>query len=501
MMKKLIAFLLVFTLIIPAGSATAFAGGDEANYLDSPVQADTNITQAPIEIDNPFQDVPYDSLYKWAVLWARAAGVTDGISRTKFGPGNTCTRGQVVTFLWRAAGCPEPETLDCQFTDVVDTDYYYKAVLWAVEMGITDGINKAKTLFGPERTCTEAQILTFIWRYRGKPEAHKAGSPFEFFSTELYYKPALEWGWYMGLVDESLLVESPCPRSHVVQYLYGMEGWPLVHELRPEDGIKCVVVNTIDDLLKNAGDNTIIYLAPGDYDLGRWADAKADYMWQQQEKYPKVTLEDTGDKFYEVQIRGCKGLTLRHVGHANIDITMNRSQSHVLLFADCQDLTLNNFSVTSRAQTPSNGAVLRFEECKNIWMDYMTLSGKLLFGITAELCQTLHMDRSVIGGCDLGILGFVNCKDFNFDQLNANGNQGYCLITSIASDIRFEDSYFMGNQWYTEDDNYIMLQDMLAESSFLDCCFDQDALDSLEAYSKTNRKISLSNCQAVYMGL
>ncbi len=110
-----------------------------------------------------FIDVPAGAYYADAVAWATKTGVTAGVGDDKFAPDASCTRAQLVTFLWRAAGRPEPETTVSPFTDVQDPNsYYYKAVLWAVANGVTAGTSN--TTFSPNETCTRAQGVTFLYR-------------------------------------------------------------------------------------------------------------------------------------------------------------------------------------------------------------------------------------------------------------------------------------------------------------------------------------------------
>lgn len=116
-------------------------------------------------------DYFYDS-----VLWAVDREITDGVKKGVFAANNNCTRGQIVTLLWRAVGSPAPKDTVNPFTDVPDGQYYYDAVLWAAENGITTGT--ATTRFSPNATCTRAQIVTFLWRYLGEPEAQEQTSPF-----------------------------------------------------------------------------------------------------------------------------------------------------------------------------------------------------------------------------------------------------------------------------------------------------------------------------------
>jgi len=160
----------------------------------------------------PFSDVKADDYFAQAVGWARENGITSGTSDTTFSPDMTCTRSQVVTFLWRAAGCPEPTTANNPFNDVKTDDWYYKAVLWAVEQNITQGTSK--TTFTPGRECSTAEILTFLFRSVG------AGS-------NGYYEEAAEWAESLDLVFITGLTVDPtvpCPRKAIVSFLYGIYG-------------------------------------------------------------------------------------------------------------------------------------------------------------------------------------------------------------------------------------------------------------------------------------
>ena len=120
----------------------------------------------PEDTTNPFKDVKPGSYYYDAVLWAVEKGITNGKDKTHFAPSSVCTREQVVTFLWRAYDCPEPETTTNPFQDVKSTSYAYKAILWAVEKQITNGTSKTK--FSPAKECNRAQIVTFLYRAETK---------------------------------------------------------------------------------------------------------------------------------------------------------------------------------------------------------------------------------------------------------------------------------------------------------------------------------------------
>jgi uncharacterized repeat protein (TIGR02543 family) len=174
-----------------------------------------------------FQDVDENAYYAEAVAWAVANGITNGTSDTSFEPDGSCTRAQVVTFLWRYAGKPEPTTTESPFTDVEEGSYYYKAVLWAYENGITKGTSD--TTFSPDDTCTRAQVVTFLWRYEQEPEAVQAET-FTDVAADAYYAKAVAWavanGITKGTGDGRFSPDETCVRSQVVTFLYrdSMEG-------------------------------------------------------------------------------------------------------------------------------------------------------------------------------------------------------------------------------------------------------------------------------------
>ena len=171
-----------------------------------------------------FDDVRPGQWYYDAVSWAvsREPAITNGVSATTFAPENGCTRAQVVTFLWRAAGCPEPKGSYNPFSDVKSNAYYYKAVLWAVEKNITSGTSATK--FSPEDSCTRAQIVTFLWRFEGKPVAGTPSNPFKDVQAGSYYYDAVLWAVdnkiTTGTSSTKFSPEDTCTRAQVVTFLY-----------------------------------------------------------------------------------------------------------------------------------------------------------------------------------------------------------------------------------------------------------------------------------------
>ncbi len=168
-----------------------------------------------------FVDVATGSYYEDAVDWAVENGITKGTDNTHFSPDGICTRAQAATFLWRAAGSPKPETRTMPFTDVPAGSYYYDAVLWAVENGITKGTSN--TTFSPNMTCTRAQIVTFLWRSEKSPAAGTANLFVDVKST-VYYADAVLWAVKeditKGTTNTTFSPDADCTRAQIVTFLW-----------------------------------------------------------------------------------------------------------------------------------------------------------------------------------------------------------------------------------------------------------------------------------------
>lgn len=168
-----------------------------------------------------FTDVAPDAYYAKAVDWAAQKAITGGTSATTFSPNQSCTRAQMVTFLWRAAGSPAPKAEKNPFTDVKDDAYYAKAVLWAAEEGITGGTSA--TTFAPNATCTRAQTVTFLYRSAKQP-ATTATSSFTDVDANAYYASAVNWatenGITGGVTKTTFAPQNNCTRAQIVTFLY-----------------------------------------------------------------------------------------------------------------------------------------------------------------------------------------------------------------------------------------------------------------------------------------
>ena len=168
-----------------------------------------------------FVDVATGSYYEDAVDWAVENGITKGTDDTHFSPDGICTRAQAVTFLWRTAGSPKPETRAMPFTDVPVGSYYYDAVLWAVENGITKGTSD--TTFSPNMTCSRAQIVAFLWRSEKSPAAGIA-NPFADVKSDAYYADAVLWAVKenitKGTTSTTFSPNADCTRAQIVTFLW-----------------------------------------------------------------------------------------------------------------------------------------------------------------------------------------------------------------------------------------------------------------------------------------
>ena len=193
----------MYTFTMPAGKITV-----KAVFMDDNTML------------NFFTDVHAEDYYYDAVLWAAQEGVTGGTNGTLFAPNAGCTRAQAVTFLWRAAGSPEPKTLS-SFADVPADAYYAKAAAWAVENNVAKGVSE--TAFAPDTNCTRAQIVTFLWRAQQSP-ASGGENPFTDVSAAAYYYNAVLWAVEndvaKGVSETAFAPNDNCTRAQIVTLIY-----------------------------------------------------------------------------------------------------------------------------------------------------------------------------------------------------------------------------------------------------------------------------------------
>ena len=207
-------------------------GGDASNlfYMAETVNAFSGVadeTGSPVDMGTStalkqevpaFTDVDSGAYYHTSVLWAVEKEITTGTSSTTFSPDETCTRAQIITFLWRAAGSPEPQSSENPFDDVSSTDYYCKAALWAYEKGMVSG-----TSFGASADCTRASTVQYIWQAAGSP-AVTAGTVFSDVASGAEYAQAVAWaveqGVTTGTSSTTFSPDETCTRGQIVTFLY-----------------------------------------------------------------------------------------------------------------------------------------------------------------------------------------------------------------------------------------------------------------------------------------
>ena len=189
---------------------------------------DQNLTGETAEKENPFVDVTENDWFEAAVLWAvsQDPAITNGTDETHFSPAKVCTRAEVVQFLYNAAGKPEVANKENPFTDVKESDWYYTAVLWAVENKITSGTTA--TTFAPAKKCSRAEIVQFLWNAAGNPEPEAVENPFEDVKESDWYAKAVAWavseGITSGTTPTTFAPTKSCSRAEVVQFLYKAAG-------------------------------------------------------------------------------------------------------------------------------------------------------------------------------------------------------------------------------------------------------------------------------------
>lgn len=225
--QRLISLCLALALALSLAACNSPTDEQTSAQPTASTQPTTAPTPTPTPLPIPYTDVAEDSPYYDAVVWAYKNGIaSDGET---FGPADACTRGQVMTFLWRAKGSPEPQTTESPFGDVSSADWFYKPALWASENGIASG-----TAFNPGNPCTNAEALTFLWRAEGKPAASVYHSTVALAASGQYYERPAAWAEVNGLfAGAEFDPAAPCSRAELMMYLQWVaEEWTFTEEDR-----------------------------------------------------------------------------------------------------------------------------------------------------------------------------------------------------------------------------------------------------------------------------
>ena len=216
----------VVTVDSESGEFTAVGAGEAAiiaTAVNDPEVAEDDVTYSfPVMVLAKFVDVPDDAYYYEPVYWAVKNGVTTGITKDKFKPFTVCNRAQTITFIWRANGCPEPESTENPFTDVDPEAFYYKAVLWGIENEIVAG--KTATTFAPNDPCTRSQVVLFLWRDAGCPVPETTVNPFTDVQEGSAFYNAILWASEnnitQGVKKDVFGIKSSCVRAQLITFIY-----------------------------------------------------------------------------------------------------------------------------------------------------------------------------------------------------------------------------------------------------------------------------------------
>ena len=208
-------------IAIALSPSTSFATA-RTNAESTPAEKPTEAEKPQDTKSNPFVDVIKGQYYYDAVLWAAENGITGGTSANTFSPDANCSRAQVVTFLHRMIASPEPAAITLPFADVKTSDYFYKPVKWAYGSKITGGTSN--TTFSPDESCTRAQVVTFLWRTAGQQKASVISNPFTDVKADSYYYDAVLWAVENGITGgtsaNTFSPDDSCTRGQVVTFLY-----------------------------------------------------------------------------------------------------------------------------------------------------------------------------------------------------------------------------------------------------------------------------------------
>lgn len=219
-MKKLLSLLLVICMVLSFFPTSVFAINN-TNTEDSFIvnSSDSN---------NPFVDVKETDFFYDSVMWAVGESITSGLDQTHFGPYAICNRAQVVTFLWRSLGEPAPYTQLCPFTDVPANSFYFNPVMWAIENGITNGTGSST--FSPNSSCQRAHVVTYLYRAAGYPEPTLMKNPFSDVTEDDFFYKAVLWavqeGITTGTSDSTFSPYDECMRAQIVTFLWRANGCP-----------------------------------------------------------------------------------------------------------------------------------------------------------------------------------------------------------------------------------------------------------------------------------
>ena len=448
LIKKIMLFALAMVLVF--GMIPAFA--DEVDELPAG------------GTEYYFNDVPEDSYYFDAVYWALDRYVTNGTSYNTFSPEKICTRAQVMTFLWRVKGEPEPFSAENPFKDVPKNSWYEQAVLWAVGAGITNGTSA--TTFSPDKVCNYAEILTFLWRANGAPEVSAPGHYTRNW-PDSWYKDAVSWAEEDELLEdagEEVDPKEPCTRARTVTWLYRDAQY---------------YVDSVEELMDAIGPGRDIHLEPGTYNLTTWMEKVMGPTpdWDN----PYVIINEVSDG-YEVQILGLKNTEfLSSDGKAgSVKITVEPRCASVLSFYDCDNVMLTNLTLGhTSGKGECTGAVITAAGCGELWMDGLDLYGCGAYGISMDDVMGVYAENCVIRDCTEGLMKCSDAQIARFFGCQFRKTRGQHLISAAGDSwLIFEECSFRNLSWDKNGGAFLDVEEDSAVN-FYDCSFPKTVLQAI----------------------
>lgn len=426
--KKIVT--LLFMGVLASTTVLNIFGGYTPGTIPSVVHAQEIGTDEEVysASQGSFADVEAGKYYYRPVYWAVENNVTNGTGTAIFSPDNHCSRSQTVTFLWRIAGEPEPDSLDTGFADVVSDSFYEKAVAWAVENGITKGKNSSS--FDPEGICSRSEFVTFLHRAAGTPDPHGSGGGFGDVVSGSFYEKAVIWavenGVTTGTGANSFSPGKICTRAEVVTFLHRWRTTLNVQECgaNPNDGVDDTdAINSAIDRVVDDDSLETVYLPAGIYvvnaepgikmksntSLLMASNAVLDVRGNSQERYNVIRARDSENiSISGGQIRGERDKHTGSGGEWGMGIGLY----------DCRNVTISNVKIS-----------------KN-WGDGIYVGSTNDFGDDLYGCDTIRIENCEIFENRRSNISIVNADNVTIDNCkisNAGGAAPQCGINIEAN--------------------------------------------------------------------
>ena len=372
-------------------------------------------------------------------------------------------------------GEPEPKEQFDPFTDVEAGGYYEKAVLWAVEQGVTEGTSAE--FFSPDDLCTYAQIITFLWRACGRPEMNWPTDMTKDW-PDSWYKDAVTWADRNALLEDEVGrfdPETSCSRARTMVWLY-------------RDAI--VYASDVIQLMEAVGSGREIYLSPGTYDLSEWI----EYIMEGQPwdtGNPAVTLTQVDDG-WGIQIQDVQNLTIaaQPGAEGTVAFTVEPRYANVLSFLNCDGVTIDGLTMGHETeQGAGQGAALHFDGCGAVSLNTLDLYGSA-YGLTAENVSGISAAGVLIRDCSRGAMTLSDVWNATFNGCVFRDCGEFTTLEIMSSAVEFAGSTFSGNAGTQE--GGFLYTDSASSVSFLGCTLDDASREAVAGHPLYGQNVFLS---------